>query len=152
MTTTHRKPNPVIRVTQSGGQVMVEPNDEDRFVMTAQSAVRACPDRQRQEESIRLFKQEFLTPLMEWCSNNASRVRACYIPVPRGHIQVFMLGTLPRYDFGLSKDLAALELQLADKGWNINILQLPAAEPEELQAFFNPEGALEVYAKLEATP
>lgn len=140
----------IIRLSHADGNVIVEPEDEDRFVMTAQSAVKACPDSQRWEEAIRTFKREFLQPLIDWCARHGDRVQSCYIPVPVGHIQVFLVGTSPKYDFDLGRELAALELQLADRGWRVNVLQLPASAAEELQTYFNTEGAIEVYAQLAA--
>jgi hypothetical protein len=149
---TTRTSTQVIRLTFDGGNVIVTPEDEDRFVLTAQSAVRACQDHRRQEEAIRSFKNDFLRPISDWCQSRSDRVRACYIPVPVGHVQVFMVGTSPRYDFTLGRELAALELSLAEKGWRLNVLQIPDSPEEDLQTYFDIGGALEVYAELRAAP
>jgi hypothetical protein len=150
--TTERTRGQIIRLSHADGQVIVEPEDEDRFVLTAQTAVKACQDSIRREEAIRTFKGKFLHPLIEWCARHSDRVRACYIPVPVGHIQVFVIGTSPKYDFDLGRELGRLELDLFDTGWRVNVLQLPTAAAEDLQTYFNTEGAIEVYAQLAATP
>jgi hypothetical protein len=152
VTTTDRTKGQIIRISHTDGKVVVEPEDEDRFVMTAQSAVQACQESHHREEAIRTFKEEFLNPLYEWCLGHSGKVKACYIAVPVSYIQVFVVGTSQRYDFGLSRELSALELKLADAGWRVSVLQLPAASAEDLQTYFSPEGAIEVYAQLAATP
>ena len=148
MTTTERARRQIIRLSHTNGNVVVEPEDEDRFVMTAQSAVQACQDTHRHEEAIRTFKKEILQPLIEWCDSHSSQVQACYIPVPVGHIEVFMVGRSSAYDFDLGRALSELELRIAETGWRVNVLQLPAAASEDIQTYFNTEGALEVYAQL----
>lgn len=150
MAISNRAKGQIIRLGHADGHVIVEPADEDRFVLTAQSAVKACQDRQQHEEAIRVFKAEFLQPLIEWCVGHSDRVQGCYLPTPVGHIQVFMVGSSPAYDFDLGRELAALELQLADAGWHVNVLQLPAGAAEDIQTYFHTEGAIEVYAQLAA--
>ena len=152
MTLAEHTKGSIIRLSHAHGNVIVEPEDEDRFVMTAQSAVQACQDRQRREEAIRTFKGEFLHPLFTWCREHADQVYACYVPVPSGCLQVFMVGTAPKYDFALGRALAALELKLSDAGWRVNVLQLPASAAEDLQTYFTTEGAIEVYAQLASAP
>jgi hypothetical protein len=142
----------LIRLTSDGGNVVVTPDDEDRFVLTAQNAVKACQEHHRSSEAIKQFKSEFVRPLMEWCERNAARVHSCYIPVPVGFVQVFVVGASTKYEFGLGKDLANLELALADAGWRVSVLQIPFCDDEELKTYFDPEGALLVYAQLEAAP
>lgn len=149
MTLAEHAKGSIIRLSHVHGNVIVEPEDEDRFVMTAQSAVQACQDRQRRDEAIRTFKGEFLHPLFEWCRQHADQVHACYVPVPSsGCLQVFMVGSAPKYDFALGRVLAALELKLFDAGWRVNVLQLPTSAGEDLQTYFSTEGAIEVYAQL----
>ncbi len=140
----------IIRLSSAGGNVLVTPDDEDRFVLTAQSAVRACQAHHQSAEAIKMFKLEFLRPLMEWCQGQAARVHACYVPVPVDYVQVFVVGASPRYDFALGRELAKLEARLADAGWRVNVLQIPRSDDEELKTYFDPEGALLVYAQLEA--
>lgn len=77
-------------------------------------------------------------------------VNSCYIPVPVGHVQVFVVGASPKYDFDLGRELAALERQLAADEWRVNVLQLPASAAEDFQTFFNIDGALEVYTQFKA--
>ncbi len=149
MTTKSRTEGQIIRLTHRGRQVIVEPDDEDRFVMTAQNAVKACQDSKQRQEAIRTFKEGFLVPLLDWCRKFLDKVQACYVAAPTTFLQVFVIGKSQKYDFDLSEELSALELKLADT-WRVSVLQLPATAPDDLQSFFNTEGAIEVYAELDA--
>jgi hypothetical protein len=140
----------VIRLDCSAaGTVLVTTDDEDRFFLTAQHAVKACQDYHRRTEASKNFKAFFIVPLYEWCNAHARQVSACYIPFPETHIQVFVIGTSKEYDFELGKEVSALELRLAKEGWRINILQLPLSGQEDLQAYFDIDGALQVYAQIQ---
>jgi hypothetical protein len=127
--------------------VIVTPEDQDRFFISAEKATEACREAVRREQRFARFNLEFLVPLHEWCLQSADRVAACYIPVPAGHIQVFIVTKSPRFDFDLAVKVAELERQLAAGGWLVGVSQLPAASAESLGTFFNPNGALEVYAQ-----
>jgi hypothetical protein len=131
---------------------MVTPEDQDIFFISAERATEACRDAVRHDERVARFGRGFLLPLHEWCVAHAASVSACYIPLPAGHVQVFVVTTSPRFDFGLAEEVAALEMQLAKAGWRVGVSQLPAADKESLSTFFNSEGALEVYAQRGPTP
>ena len=88
-----------------------------------------------------------MLPLHDWCVRHAAQVAACYLPLPAGHLQAYIVTTSSRFDFGLAEDIAALERDLASAGWRVGLFQLPKAEDRSLATFFNPEGALEVYAQ-----
>ena len=153
MTTADKSRAQIIRLSYTdSGRVLVTPDDEDRFVLTAQNAVKACQDQRRSEEAIKRFKSDLIVPLVDWCKRHVDRVHACYIPVPAGFVQVFIVGASSKYDFALGEQVAALELSLFDAGWRVNVLQIPRAEDEDLQTYFNVEGAIQVYAQLEAAP
>jgi hypothetical protein len=142
----HRQP---AKLSFSDGEVMVTPKDRDIFFISATKATEACREAVRNEQGFKQFETEFLIPLNAWCEKHAEKVRACYLPLPTRNIQVFIVGTSPRYDFELGEELATLELKLSQAGWRVGISQLPEADDDSLGTFFSPEGALEVYAKRE---
>jgi hypothetical protein len=146
--TTATKRDVILLNYSSSGHVTVEPQDEDRFVISAQKAVEACQQHHRGEQVIKVFKQKFLQPLRVWCEEHASKVRACYVPpAPAGYLEVYVLGETQKYDFDLGRAVAKLELQLSDVGWRVNVMQIPDCPSESLRTHFNPDGAIEVYAK-----
>jgi len=136
-----------VRLSYRDGQVMVTPEDQDIFFISAEKATEACREAVKADERIAGFKSKFLLPLHDWCVKRADRVSACYIPLPSGHIQAFIVTTSSRFNFGLAEEIAALERDLASAGWRVGVLQLPQGEDRSLATFFNPEGALEVYAQ-----
>jgi hypothetical protein len=138
---------PFARLSFEDGEIVVTPRDRSIFLISAEKATEACRDAVRSEERLARFESDFLVPLNDWCVAHAGRVRACYIPRPRGHIQVFVVTNSPAFDFDLAAEMAALERNLARAGWLVSVLQLPGADDESLATFFNPEGALEIHAQ-----
>ena len=98
-------------------------------------------------ERIARFQYRLLIPLYEWCAKRADKIEACYVPLPDRRMKVFVVTKSPRFDFDLAEEAAALGLALHDDGWRVDVWQLPATEEDSTGAFFNPEGALEVYAQ-----
>lgn len=139
-----------IRLDYRGGTVVVTPADEDIFLISAEKATQACREVVRSEEHLGRFRTDFLLPLHAWCVGRAGRVDACYMPTPSGHIQVFVVTRSARFDFALADEIAALERDLAARGWKVGVSQLPSADPSSLATFFNADGALEVYAQRES--
>jgi hypothetical protein len=140
-----------IRLNYRDGQVMVTPEDQDIFFISAEKAMAACRDAVRADERITAFKTRFLVPLHDWCAQHADRVAACYLPLAAGHLQAFIVTKSPRFDFGLADEIAAMERELANAGWRVGVFQLPVAEGRSLETMFNPDGALEIYAQRGST-
>jgi hypothetical protein len=147
-------PHRAIQLRYSDGIVMVTPEDEDRFFMTAQRAVEACQEAHRLDAAVRSFKEQFVRPLHDWCGAHRRGVQSCYVPMPTGgHLKVFVVGSSARFDFSLATEVANLELTLSDAGWSVNVLQIPAASEDDLHTFFDPNESIQVYdAQLEAAP
>lgn len=140
-----------VRLTYRDGEVMVTPEDQDIFFISAEKATEACREAVNTDQRIAAFKARFLVPLHEWCANRSDRVSACYLPLPAGQLQAFVVTRSPRFDFSLADEIATVERELAKAGWRVGVYQLPAAEDRSLTTFFNPEGALEVYAQRGST-
>lgn len=134
------------KISFSDGEVVVQAKDRPRFVMSAEKATEACAEAVRAEERFVRFEQSLLKPLHQWCMERVGHVSACYVPLPSGTIQVFIVTTSKKFDFGLAKEVAELELQLARAGWRVSVIQLPSADEASLATFFHADGALEIYA------
>jgi hypothetical protein len=147
---TVKQPGHFARLSFEDGQVIVTPKDKSIFLISAEKATEACRNAVRVEERIQLFETEFLFPLHDWCMRRMARLRGCYVPVPRAGIQVFIVTASPQFDFDLGEEIAQLELKLAQGGWRVSIVQLP--DTQELETFFNPDGALQVYAERGPAP
>lgn len=136
-----------IQLHYSGGQVIVTPEDEDRFVLASRQAVSACQSAFVFERAINQFKSEFLDRLHKWCLEHKSSVRACYVPFPSSGcaIKVFMVARSGEFDFELSDLIAGLEIDCESAGWSCDILQIATGSPDELQVFFDPDQSLQVF-------
>lgn len=154
MTKTATPPHKAIQLRYSDGVVMVTPEDEDRFFITAQRAVEACQEAHQFDAAVRSFKEQFVKPLHDWCGERQASIRSCYVPLPAfGHLKVFVVGSSPRFDFALAADVSELELALNDAGWSVNVLQISATSEDDLRTYFNPNDSIQVYdAQLEAAP
>ncbi len=142
-----------VRLSYEDGHIVVTPQDQDKFLISAERAIQACRETVQMDERITNFKEKFLLPLNRWCAHHASRVAACYLPLPMSSLQAFVVNNSSKFDFELANEVAALERDLARAGWRVGVVQLPAADEfNSLATFFNPEGALEVYAQRGSAP
>lgn len=148
----HAPRRQIARLSFEDGEIVVTPKDRDIFLISAEKATEACRNAIQLDQRIMRFESEFLFPLYQWCAERADRVCACYIPLPGSHIQVFVVTNSPQFDFDLAEEIAALERNLAQSGWRVGVSQLPNGDDRTLATFFNPEGALEVYAKPGSAP
>jgi hypothetical protein len=136
-----------VKLDYRDGEVMVTPTDRDVFFISAERAAQACREAVQADERVARFTHELLVPLRKWCADRTGRVSACFIPLPAGHVCVFVVTPSPRFDFDLAEEVAELERALAQAGWRVSVSQLPASDEESLATFFNPDGALQVYAE-----
>jgi hypothetical protein len=134
------------RLRFDGGEVVVIPKDYDLFFLCAEKATELYRKAIKRDERISRFESDLLVPLHEWCVARKDEIKSCHLPIPGIHIQVFIVTKSRKFDFDLAEETAALELGLARAGWRIGVMQLPDTEPESLAAFFDANGALQVYA------
>lgn len=122
--------------------MVVAKKDQERFTIEALRAVPACQNGLTAEGFWRKFQDEFLATIHHWCRQHADRIAACYVPIPRDHLQVFVISRAGKYDFSLSDDLAALEMDLFEKNWPSDINQVPLGSQS---TFFDPTASIQVY-------
>jgi hypothetical protein len=136
-----------IQLHYTGGQVVVTPEDQDRFVLGVSQAITACQNEVAGRRFLEQFKNQLLHELCKWCVKHGDRVQSCYLPFPIGGecIKVFVVTKSPIFDFVLSDAIAQLEIDLDGQNWPCDILQIAAETPEEFLAFFDPQYSLQVY-------
>lgn len=131
-----------IQLVLEGPHVVVAKKDQERFTNEALQAMRACPNGLEAKNFWQRFQDQFLATVHQWCRQHSDRVTACYVPFPRDHLQVFVVSSAGKYDFSLSDDLAALEMDLFEKNWPSDINQVPFGSQ---LTFFNPTASIQVY-------
>ncbi len=137
---------PIVKIRFSDGKVMVTPESNDIFFISASKAIEACRDKINMDERVARFSEEFLTPLRRWCDDHMDRISACYLPQPESSVlTVYVIGTTDEYDFDLTDDLAELAFWFDEKGWAVHPSQIPLCDLEQLSGYFNLDLALQVY-------
>ena len=141
-----------MNVEFADGRVTVGPDDEDAFARFAQDAIKVSRNCPTCDQPIRSFKYDILAPLREWCERRAAQINACYVPVPRGHLEAYVIGASERYDFALGHEVAELSLAFLDRGIHLLVIPTPNRADENTYCHFSPEGAILVYANPKPTP
>lgn len=131
-----------IQLGWDGPKVAVAPGDHDRFVKEVQRAVLVGQNGLAIERFWQQFTDEFLPAIHHWCEEHKDRVAACFVPFPKDHVKVFVVRRSQTYDFTLSDDLSDLEMDLFEKQWPSEILQIPRGY---LESYFDPGASIQIY-------
>lgn len=74
-----------------------------------------------------------------WCFERKEKVAACWFGgIKDKYFQFFIVTQQERFDFQLHEELVAFEADLRKKGFRLELTQIPATEPENYTAYFNP--------------
>lgn len=106
------KTKPIHLNFKSTRQVVVAPDDEDRFVTTEGEAAKACK-RAEDDKDFRKQFQSSLAYLNEWCEKFAGKVQAAYLTVGDSSLNVLICMRGEDYDFDFSDILVELDVKLA---------------------------------------
>jgi hypothetical protein len=135
------------------GQVFVTPKDYDQFLIEARPAIEALRHACDAEVWVKNFFEDYIPVLHRWCLTRADKIKSCYVSLPVGRpLKVFVV-TKNSYSQQIGEEIAKLELEMEDKNWSSDIMQIPATgDEDELQTFFKAEGSIQVYAETKAAP
>ena len=124
-------------------QVLVEPADENRFMMTAKEAARACELAQTDKE-LRAAFSELLVYLRDWCGKQG-KVEASYVFPGDGYLNILVCTHGDDYDFEFDDAVSELDIELTRQfAWlAAEVVQVPARATEGHAAL---EKAIIVYA------
>lgn len=120
---------PVRLSFESKQQVIVVPENEDRFLTTASAAALAC----QQAEAGKEFRSQFedlLAFVHEWCEGQAAKVRACYLTVGDVGLNVIVCLQGDDYDFEFDDPIAELDLEIFRRfpKCKVEVMQIPNQE------------------------
>lgn len=153
---TERINTKAVQLHHKGGQVVVTPEDESRFVLASPQAVLACQQSEFKKNYAARFREELLSPLRHWCEQHKDFVHACHISgnALGNCYKVFVISQSQQFDFELSDMIADLETEFEKSDWPCDILQIAPGSPEELRTFFDPQESLQVFpdGKCDTTP
>jgi hypothetical protein len=108
------KTKPIYLTYRSIEQVVVEPEDQDRFVTTVQEAARACKSAQDGSQWRQQF-EAFLAFIHEWCKQRQDRVESGFVDVGDGGLRVSICVTSENFDFDFEDEVTELDIVLAQK-------------------------------------
>lgn len=136
-------PAPVRLTFRSVEDVLIETDDEDRFLMTMKEAAHACKQAENEKKWQDDFKR-FLHKVSQWCEAKAEHVRAGYVGVGDGALNVFICTKSATYNFDIEDELSDLDIELVQAfPWLIaEVVQIPLQVKED-QIFS--ETAVSVY-------
>ena len=125
---------------EKDGQVVIEPDNQDRYVTTVDEAIKAT----WQKQFVNL-----LGVVHNWCREHQENVTAAYIAIRDRGLGLFIVTDSKRYDFALADEVTKLDVALCADYPNqpVNTMQLPRIPEEGQMAFFDPSSTLQVYAK-----
>ena len=117
---------PIHLDVRSVQQVIVHPEDEDRFMMTAKEAARAC-ERAQNEKELREQFSKLLLYLRDWCVTHGNDVRAAYVYSGDGFLNVLICTVGDQYRFDFDDAVTNLDLDLTREfDWlTAEVMQVP---------------------------
>jgi hypothetical protein len=99
---------------ESTEQVLVVPDDKDRFVTTMGEAARACQQAENSREWDQQWK-DMLYHVHEWCKAHEDSVAEGYVCVGDSAINIIVCVRGEDYDFSFEDELSEFDLELAQK-------------------------------------
>src|SRR5438128_12378603 len=119
-------PRQAVRLHYQDGKVMVTPEDQDIFFISAEKATEACKDFIRNEERVKRFTDEVILPLQHWSEEHKKQISACFMAFPESAVlPIYMIGAKEQYDFSLTEGLSHLASEFEKNGWSIQASQIP---------------------------
>lgn len=135
---------------RSEQQVVVIPDDKDRFITTAAEAARACKSAENDSDWNRQWN-DFLAHIHAWCKEHSSVVLAGYVSVGDSALNVLICTVDEEYNFDFEDTISDLDIDLANRFPLVSseVMQIPnqAGLTSEL-----PDEALFVYGDGQRTP
>lgn len=125
---------------QQNRRIVVTPEDEDRYILTVQEAIRSC----RVAEQSVLFDRQFRTlrdHLATWIRDNLPKIGRAFLTVHDGEWLFLVLTRLPKCDERFEEELTKLDLEVAqDRRFHLlrfNVLALPDVSEQALRSFIS---------------
>ncbi len=127
--------------SDSDGQVVITPEDEDRFSLRIGRVIKACHAAVEEDE----FKGQFnllLKTLVEWLRERRD-VRAAYVTLRDGEFLFLVVRNEAEYSAEFADNLSELDLKIASdhdlKLVKLDTLALPSVSSDGLASFMHPE-------------
>ena len=125
---------------EDGEDVFVNPKDNDKFVLTAQDAVRACRAWDKAVQFGRQF-EELLNHLSRWIKQHRTHISVAKLNVRQNDILFVVTQKVVERDDVLADQLTELDLEITTAPRfdliSLNVLSLPLVDSESAAAFLS---------------
>ncbi len=125
---------------ERGRQVVVTPENEDRFMMTVQEAASILQQANQQVLFVGQF-QLLLNALAAWLSKHRAKVFRSFLTVREGRLLFLVVRKQVRYDDPFDDSLTELDMQTAQDDRfsliELEVLALPNASPGSFNSFLD---------------
>jgi hypothetical protein len=127
-------------------QVVVTPENEDRFVLTSKDAAQACRTGLDLESWKSQFKA-FLGHINQWCEEQGERVARCYVGPSSEGLTVVVVTRGPEYQFDFDDVITQLDIELAREfpDCRADVLQSEDDDLDNLVPYISPSKAIVIY-------
>lgn len=107
-------------------KVVVEPDDEDRFVLTVREAAQACKQAQDDKEWQAKFNN-FLVYLEKWAETHSQKIRTVCVTVADGALNILIATSGESYDVDFDDIITELDITLVKEfPWLVaEVMQVP---------------------------
>ena len=129
-------------------KVMITPQDNDRFVVTVESAILAC----KAVNSNERFRDQFnylLNTLGSWLTAHADKIDQAYLTIRDRGLLFLPIQKSRTYDRVLSESFTDLDLEIANNPAydliELSVLGLPRASEASIASFINQEAPSLIY-------
>jgi len=145
-TATHIEPIR-LRISDAGRQVLVEPEDSDKFVLYVEEAIHACRIMKEYEELFHKQLQYLKNYLGKWACEHKDKVNKTFLTLHGGRMLFLVVTKNSTFDPELEDSLTDLDLNVARdpecSQINLDIQAVPQCQEEGYVSFCNPEWLLE---------
>lgn len=140
------KTQPIIQLHYRDGNshVLIETEEQDRFVLTVHAAIEACRAFGKANQFNQQFK-DMKAKLSGWIAAHEQDISEAYLTVRDGAILFLVVQRAEAFDQSLVDSLTELDLSIAqDESFNLlrlNALALPRASLHSIESFLVSGGA-----------
>jgi len=130
-------------------KVLVEPENEDRFITTVGQAAVACQVADREARFYFQVRNTLLQKLWDWLRAHRNQVESAFLAVREGGLLFLVVRDAAAYDAVFEDELTDLDLQIArEPGLDLVSLEvgaLPKVSRETAISYMGPKAILVVF-------
>ena len=134
-----------LRWGEKNKRVVVIPEDEDRFILTVEAAIRACNVAVEYSAFMPVFRN-LLTRLGEWTRQHKKQILDAYLTVRDNELMFVIVKKTREYNRALEDLLTSLDIRIAqDKDFEmikLSVLGLPKSPTKSVADFLSPQNTL----------